>query len=186
MKASEFLSKFSRLMRGILENSTESWITLEQEIETLRLYLIMEGLRFEEKLSYKIEVEEGVDPAKTLIPSMILQPYVENAIGHGLLHKKQGIGIINIKFIKGDGNLKCVIEDNGIGREHSAQLKQRSKTSHKSLGMQITSERLQLLQGSAGADIQDLKNELGEPMGTRIIIMLMAKKVEDKDLVNLN
>ena len=181
IKASEFLSQFSRLMRGILENSTESWITLEQEIETLRLYLIMEGLRFEEKLSYKIEVEEGIDPTKTLIPSMILQPYVENAIGHGLLHKKHGIGIINIKFLKGDGNLKCIIEDNGIGREYSAQLKDRSKASHKSLGMQITSERLHLLQGSAGADIQDLKNELGEPIGTRIIVILMTKQAEEKE-----
>ncbi|HEU5289124.1 MAG TPA: histidine kinase, partial [Cyclobacteriaceae bacterium] len=186
VKASEFLGQFSRLMRGILENSTESWITLEQEMETLRLYLVMETLRFEDKFSYKIEVEEGVIPAKTLIPSMILQPYVENAIGHGLLHKEHGLGIINIKFLKGEGNLKCIIEDNGIGRERSKQIKQRSQITHKSLGLQITSERLQLLQGNAKADIQDLKNEFGEPTGTRIIVMLMTKKIEEKVLDNLN
>jgi ligand-binding sensor domain-containing protein len=186
VKASEFLSQFSKLMRGILENSTESWITLEQELETLRLYLVMEGLRFEDKFSYTIEVEEGISPSKILIPSMIIQPYVENAIGHGLLHKEHGTGIVNIKFLTGDGNLKCIIEDNGIGRERSSQIKQRSIISRKSLGLQITSERLQLLQGSSAADIQDLKNELGEPTGTRIVIMLMTKKAEDRDLANLN
>ena len=183
-KASEFLIQFSRLMRGILENSTESWITLEQEIETLRLYLVMEGLRFEDKFSYNLEVEEGIDPSSTLIPSMILQPYLENSIGHGLLHKKSGIGKISIKFLQGNGNLKCIIEDNGIGRERARQIKQRSKIPHKSLGLQITSERLQLLQGRSGADIEDLKNEMGEPTGTRIIVMLMTKKVGKKDLVS--
>lgn len=186
IKASEFLSQFSRLMRGILENSTESWITIEQEVETLRLYLVMEGLRFEDKFSYKIEVGDGIHPTTTLIPSMIIQPFVENAIGHGLLHKEQGNGMVSIKFLKGEGNIKCIIEDNGIGRERSNQIKQRSRFHRKSLGLQITSERLQLLQGSSAADIQDLKNELGEPMGTRIVVMLMTKKVDDKDFVNLN
>lgn len=185
VKASEFLTKFSRLMRGILENSTESWITLEQEIETLKLYLVMEGLRFDDRFSYKIDVEQGVDPSKTLIPSMILQPYVENAIGHGLLHK-DGPGTVSIKFLKGEGNLKCIIEDNGIGRERSGQMKQLSKTERKSLGLQITSERLHLLQGSVGPEFEDLKNEAGEPTGTRVIVMLMTKTVGDKNLTNLN
>ncbi|HEU5290731.1 MAG TPA: histidine kinase, partial [Cyclobacteriaceae bacterium] len=186
VKASEFLTQFSKLMRGILENSTESWITLKQEIETLRLYLVMEALRFEDKFSYKIEVEDEVQPSSILIPSMIVQPYVENAIAHGLLHKVNGSGVITVKFLKGNGNLKCIVEDNGIGRERSNQIRSKSKITHKSLGLKITSERLQLLQGSSIANIQDLKNELGEPVGTRIIIVLMMKKVVDEDLVNLH
>lgn len=182
VKATEFLSQFSRLMRGILENSTESWISLEQEVETLRLYLNMEGLRFEDKFSYKLEVEESIYPLSILIPSMIIQPYVENAIDHGLLHKEHGTGTVSIKFLKGDGHLKCIIEDNGVGRERAKQIRERSRISRKSLGLQITSERLQLLQGSSVAEIQDLKNELGEATGTRIIVMLMTKKAQEKEL----
>lgn len=181
VKASEFLSQFSKLMRGILEHSTESWITLEREIEMLQLYLNMEELRFEDKFSYNIEVENGILADALLIPSMMIQPYVENAIGHGLLYKENGKGSVSIKFLQGNDKIKCIIEDNGIGREKSQQIKAQSKITRKSLGLRITSERLQLLQGSSSAEIEDLKNEFGEPLGTRITIVLITKKVNDND-----
>ncbi len=185
VKASEFLTKFSKLMRRILENSSEQWITLEKEIDTLRLYLNMEELRFEDKFSYQIEVEEGTPSTSLLIPSMIFQPYVENAIWHGLLHKEHSIGMVSIKFSQKENNLICVIEDNGIGREKSGQIKDQSQRSGKSFGLKIVSERLQLHEHSS-AEIQDLKDASGQPAGTRVVVTLITKKLESNDTVHFN
>jgi len=133
-------------------------------------------LRFEKKFDYQIKVGEGILAGSTLIPSMICQPYVENAIWHGILHKEQGEGIVSIKFFQEQDNLKCVIEDNGIGREKSGLIGTKSQRHGKSFGLKIISERLQLLHKGSAAEIHDLKNDLGQATGTRVTVLLITKK----------
>ncbi len=172
--ATTYLSKFSRLMRLVLENSKNSQITLKQEIETIRLYLDMEAMRFKEKLQYQIIVDKNADPEYTELPPMLIQPYVENAIWHGLMHKEGG-GLITVHVSEQDEMLVISVKDNGIGREKAAALKSRLATTHKSFGMNITGERLELLNAknktNANISVNDLY-ENGVATGTEVIIKI--------------
>ncbi|MCB9231945.1 MAG: histidine kinase [Bacteroidia bacterium] len=171
VEALRFTSKFSRLMRRIMENSRHKFITLSEEIETLRLYLEIESLRFEQKFNFEIGLSPEIDAEDIEIPPMIIQPYVENSIWHGLLHKDGG-GLISIQLkLEGDF-LICYIEDNGIGRKASGDLKSKHDQKHASVGMALTLERLELL-GSAGnlkssVQVVDLHHPDGSPAGTRV------------------
>jgi LytS/YehU family sensor histidine kinase len=154
----------------VVDNSKLALIPLKTELEALNLYLELESLRFEKKFEYKIDVAPNIDVNYTHIPSMIIQPYIENAIWHGLMHKKtQGKILIRIE-LNGD-MLKCTIEDNGIGRKRSAELKP-ATSSHKSLGMALTKERLDILNQVNNTHlnvmIHDLYDQEGEAMGTRV------------------
>jgi ligand-binding sensor domain-containing protein len=174
--ASDYLTKFSRLVRMILENSKNEYISLEKEIETLQLYLLIEGLRFDNKFSYAIKVDDAIDAAMVKVPPMIIQPFVENAIWHGLLPQKSGKVSITIAKIPMRDQLKVVIEDNGIGREKAVALKTKSGLNNKSFGIDITTQRLKTLNADNNVIITDLM-ENNENCGTRIEINLeMIKK----------
>ena len=178
IKASDYLSKFSKLMRQILDYSEVSSITLTQELETLELYIKMERLRFQEKFDYELTVNPEVDTDKAKIPPLILQPFVENAIWHGLLHLEED-GKLNIEIENIKDGIKCVIEDNGIGRERAKSIKTKSAIKHKSHGIRITEERLKLNNelNKIGANIyiEDKYDDLGNPIGTKVIIHLPSK-----------
>jgi sensor histidine kinase YesM len=133
-----------------------------------------EQLRFEDKLRYAIELDENIDPQFTKIPPLLIQPYIENAIWHGLMHRPKG-GKVTLRLKEVDENLLHIeIEDDGIGRAAAAELKSKSAMRKKSFGMTITSERIQLVneifKTNTQVSIQDLVNREGEACGTRVII----------------
>lgn len=171
--ASDYLVKFSKLMRLVLENSKSSLVTLRNETDALRLYIEMEQLRFDHKFDYSIEIDPTIDREQTMIPPLVLQPYVENAIWHGLLNKGSE-GIVHIKVSKaGESQLFCTVEDNGIGRLKAAELKSRTLGSNKSFGTEITRERIKLLNGDdKNFRIIDLYDANQQPAGTRVEITL--------------
>jgi len=169
-----YLSSFSKLVRLILENSEKQFITLADEIETLRLYLSVEKLRFDDTFEYHIDVWPDMDTSFIRIPSMIIQPFVENALWHGLIHKK-GLKLLNITFKQENRNLVCTVEDNGIGREQAALLKPAGSIQKQSLGMKITTERLHLLEAETVISIDDLKNDSGEATGTKVTFVIPLK-----------
>lgn len=175
LKASEYLGKFSRLMRMILQNSQASLITLEAELQSLRLYLELEALRFNNHFDYKISVPSDLDIASLKVPPLLLQPYAENAIWHGLMQKPTR-GKLDIEITKGDDHVYIKICDDGIGRAKSGEMKRTSSGLHKSMGLQITAERIALLdrlnQESSLVDILDLVDPNGEPAGTEVTIKI--------------
>lgn len=175
--ASDYLTKFSRLIRQMLENSRSERISLANEIQSLELYIQMEAMRFKEKLSYNITVENSIDLHYIEIPPLLIQPYVENAIWHGLMQKEQG-GLIDVHISKNDTDdmLTAIVTDNGIGRKKSTELKSKSATRHKSYGMKVTSERIALInqvyKSNTTVQVSDLYDEAGEPAGTRVMIRI--------------
>lgn len=170
-KASDYLNRFSRLIRLILQNSRSNYINLKDEMEALRLYIEMESLRFHHQFKYRIRVQNDLQLADYEIPPMLLQPYVENAIWHGLLHKEKG-GELEVQLTYSNNHLFFIIQDNGIGREISKRLKSKTATRKKSMGLQITEDRVTLINRlydtTATIFIRDLKNTQNEPVGTRV------------------
>ena len=175
-KASDYLNRFSRLIRLILQNSKTSEVTLKDDMDALQLYIEIESLRFDNRFDYEVKTESGLDPKSVLIPPLLIQPYVENAIWHGLLQKKDGKGKIDITLERNNGYLSCNIIDNGIGREAADQLKSKSATKKKSYGMKITSDRLSMLNKLAGEEssvsVNDLYDSKGQPAGTEVKLMI--------------
>ncbi len=175
-QASAYLTKFSRLMRLVLENSRSEKVTLENELAALSLYIELEALRFKDKISYSLSVDPSVDKRFIRLPPLMIQPYVENAIWHGLMHRDEG-GKIEITVKQSDSNLLEVeITDNGIGRDAAMALKSKSATDKKSFGMQITSERLALVNTlydtQTKIEITDLKNAEGCILGTKVLLKI--------------
>jgi sensor histidine kinase YesM len=180
--ASGYLTKFAKLIRLILDNSTADTITLDKEIQTLQLYLDMEILRFDNVFAYAIELDEALLPETITIPSMLLQPYVENAIWHGLLHKETGAGKLWIRFQQPSGNMLIAeVEDNGIGRQKAKELKSKEAIQKKSYGMQISEDRIFLINElydiKARVRVEDLVGEENVPRGTKVIIELPVKNL---------
>jgi sensor histidine kinase YesM len=179
--ASRYLTKFSRLIRLILNNSKASMVTLEEELNALKLYIEMENFRFNDKFDYNLNVEEEVNIGSIKIPPMVLQPYVENAIWHGLMHKEQERGLLSITVRQDDksNGLLFIIEDNGIGRELALQIRTRTANKHKSVGMQITQDRItianKLFNTNATVEVIDLK-EGNQATGTRVVLHLPMRK----------
>lgn len=172
--ASRYLSKFSRLIRLMLENSEHPTVTLQDELDMLEVYIQLEALRFKDKISYRISVDDFIEKEAIHVPSMVLQPFIENAIWHGLMHK-QGEGLINITISEEDDLLRCVIEDNGVGREKALELQGKALLKHKSMGLKITEERLRLLSKKEMRQlirITDLKDSVHRASGTRVDIRI--------------
>ena len=143
-QAVSYLSKFSTLTRTILEMSEKETISISEEVKTLRLYLDIEKARFEEDFSYQIEIDNTIDAENNKIPTMLLQPYVENAVKHGLLHKK-GEKIVTIRFQKEAEHLKVSIDDNGIGRQKRKKKKKIKNKNHISFATEAMQNRVNLL-----------------------------------------
>jgi ligand-binding sensor domain-containing protein/two-component sensor histidine kinase len=184
MEASyNYLSKFSKLLRLVLDNSDKNTISLSQELEMNKLYLELESLRFKNSFRYHIELNQHTDADSILIPSLLLQPFIENAIWHGLMHK-EGEKKLSIKFTEDNNHITCTIEDNGIGREKSAAIKAQKIGAQyfNSKGTQLSQQRINLLRTSDGelasVEFVDLKNEVQEPAGTRVIIQIPLQTVK--------
>jgi sensor histidine kinase YesM len=174
--AVSYLSSFSKLMRRILNNSNERYVTLADEIEAVSLYLQLESMRLGNRFSYKIDIAPEVDATNIEIAPLIVQPFVENAIIHGLVPKKDNC-VLSIRFSKlSEDKLLCVVEDNGVGRKHSEKMKQERGASHKSYGMSITKRRLETLTKISNDDfsveVVDLYDDKGVASGTRVNIII--------------
>jgi tetratricopeptide (TPR) repeat protein len=176
--ASNYLTRFSRLMRMVLINSQKPLIALESELEMLGLYLEMERLRFKNSFDYAITLLNAIDSDNVFIPPLLLQPFCENAIWHGLMHK-EGQGRLDIELSMKEDILNCVITDNGVGREKAEEMNSKTAEKEKSLGLKITTERLALLNREKGLhtfyDIEDLKDENGNGIGTKVNLKISFK-----------
>ncbi len=175
-QASEYLTKFSRLVRLILQNSQVALIPLASELEALKLYLELESVRFDHHFEYNLKVDDELETDILKVPPLIIQPYAENAIWHGLMHKEEK-GHLEIKiFQRDDDVLYCKITDDGIGRKKAAELKSKSPSTHKSVGMQITADRISILQQKKQFDttinITDLVLPDGSAGGTEVILKI--------------
>jgi sensor histidine kinase YesM len=173
-KASDYLNRFSQLIRLVLENSRSEQVTLSNELEALRLYLEMEAMRFKDKLRFHIDVDADLDTDLIDIPPLLLQPYVENAIWHGLMHKPEG-GLVQVKVESMQEDcLRITITDDGIGRARAMELKSLSATRHKSFGMKVTGERISLInrlyQTHTRVQVHDLTDAAGSPAGTEVVL----------------
>ena len=172
--ASDYLTKFSQLIRLVLENSRSEKVTLQKELETLTLYIELEAMRFKNKVQYQINVPISIDQQYIEIPPLLLQPYVENAIWHGLMHKTEGGNIwVNVSQPK-EYILHIEIIDNGIGREMAMANKSKSATRQKSFGLKMTAERLEAInhiyQTNTHVTIIDLQDADGNAAGTKVTI----------------
>ncbi len=171
-----YLSKFSTLMRKILEFSENENVILEEEIEMLNSYLELEKLRFGNEFQFKIEVEQGINTSNTFLPSLIIQPFVENAIKHGLLHKK-GEKNVTVTFTKKPNGLIATILDNGVGRKRSAEIKSRSTIYHKSFATSAVQKRLELLNSNYPNSISFQTIDLFDnqnPIGTKVVLEITS------------
>jgi tetratricopeptide (TPR) repeat protein len=172
--ANQFLSEFALLMRLVLENSQEDFIPLQKEQEILSLYLKLEHYRFRDKFDYEIKVDENVNPEAIQIPPMLIQPYIENAVWHGLRYKNEK-GKLLLHFYRQNRHLVAEITDDGIGRQRSAELKTENQKKHNSTGLKNIEERLAIINKVYQLDyrvhIEDRKNN-----GTQVSVYLPVMK----------
>ena len=186
-EALNYLSKFSKLIRKILENSRENTVSISNELQLLELYIQLEQLRFNNKFDYHIAIDEKIDKENTVIPPLLIQPYIENAILHGLINKN-GKGDLLLSLERNNGLLICKIEDNGIGRARSQEIEQGKVSRHKSLGIKVTEERISGLfalldykMEVVTEDLYEMKHTPGETpesTGTRVTISIPVKEEE--------
>ncbi len=175
MEASDYLQKFSKLIRKILENSESQTISIEQEIQTLKLYIELEQERFSDSFTYVLDIQSELQDSDYQIPSLVLQPFVENAILHGIRHltERKGEVIVKMRKIEEKGKepiLYCEVQDNGVGRKASGIINQQRQSSHKSMGVNVTIERIKTYQAIYGSKMETLVIDLNE--GTRVEIKL--------------
>jgi len=184
-----YLSKFSKLLRMVLDTSEKNLILLNSEIEMCMLYLELESMRFKNSFEYSIQVDSGIDADTVFIPSLLMQPFIENAIWHGLL-QKDGEKQLSIRFSEQHGKLVCIIHDNGIGRKRSAEIKaQKIGSQHfASRGMEMARQRIENLHADGAHDttieITDCTDARGNATGTtvRISISSPENNGHDKDI----
>ena len=183
-EANKFLSKFAKLMRLMLDNSRTSAVKLEDEVETLKLYLELESLRFEGKFNFEILVSPELKNTDPAIPPMLIQPFVENAILHGFTNIDY-TGKITVSYSEEENHIVCEVADNGIGREASAKLQiQKAKKLHRSTGVHLISDRLATLneyyKDKLSVSITDLF-ESGKPAGTKVLVHI---PIIEKNTIN--
>ncbi|MFY8127401.1 MAG: sensor histidine kinase [Chitinophagaceae bacterium] len=173
--ASEYLGKFSELTRMILDMSNKSSISIATEIKALQLYLNLEKQRFEEKLNYQFYCDKNINQETNYIPSMLIQPYIENAIKHGLLHSKKPWQL-SINFNLADAGVSVTIDDNGIGRLRSDELNKQKSLKHQSFSTSANKKRLEILnqgfKNQISVEIIDKKDDYGNALGTKVILSI--------------
>ncbi len=174
-QASEYLTKFSRLIRLILHNSQVSLILLESELVALQLYLELEAVRFDHHFTFHISIDGNVDASEIKVPPLIIQPYAENAIWHGLMHKEEK-GHLQIDLFVQEDMLYCKISDDGVGRKKAVELKSKLPSTHKSMGMQITANRIAMLvkekQSATQIMVTDVVLHDGTSGGTEVLLKI--------------
>ena len=177
-KSVTYLTIFSKLIRTLFNNADKKEITLYDEIETCKLYLQLEAMRFDAKFSYVVNVDEQIDLKSIFVPALIVQPFIENSIWHGIVPKGGG-GIVSLSVLKNNGIVEVVIDDDGIGREASQQNKATSNIGHQSKGVSLTQSRLELdnlLQHRrAILETIDKKDSAAKNAGTKVIIKLQQE-----------
>jgi sensor histidine kinase YesM len=170
-----YLGKFSQLMRLILNNSGNNYVPFKEELKAIKHYLDLEKLRFDNKFDYKIKVDKNIDKAFVEIPPMTIQPYIENAIIHGILHKPTK-GKVNIDFELRNDYIYCSVTDNGIGREKAAKIRESTGIKRRSTGMYVTKARLEMLKTDEKEDfvvkITELKDSEDEKARTKVELMI--------------
>jgi hypothetical protein len=173
--AGKYLLKFSQLTRQVLEMSEKDYVNLEEEIQTIHLYLELEKARFDEDFEYHIDDSSISSKESLKVPPMLIQPYIENAIKHGLLHKT-GQKILSILFEEVEGYLNVTIEDNGIGRKRSSELNQKRNAEHKSFAGEANNRRLEVLNYGRTQKLVlifiDKHDEFGKPTGTKVVLRI--------------
>jgi hypothetical protein len=174
-KALDFLQHFSELMRLVLDNSSKNKIGLDEELNMLEKYIQLEQQRLDFSFDYTLDVAEGLQTDFYEIPAMIIQPYVENAIWHGLMNK-EGKGLLSVRFESTDNLIKCTVEDNGVGRRKAAEMEQEQSPRRKSYGMSISKKRIGLLKKEnlvvPDVKITDLTDADNKPAGTSVVIYI--------------
>jgi|GEM_PF-1141126 len=179
-EAYDYLVRFSKLIRMVLQNSNESWISIENELEILNIYIELEQLRFPDSFEYILKIDENIDTYSTEVPTMILQIFIENAIWHGIMNLNSvRKGILKLELLKNDNNLKIIVEDNGIGREKSKEFQKYDYK--KSLGMKLVEERIKLANEKdqftlTSVNIIDLYDMLNNPIGTKVELNITTQK----------
>lgn len=177
-KAVKYLSRFSKLMRNILDSSQEESITMAEELSTIENYLELQKIRFSRKFDYSIEMDEEIDTENTFIPPMLAQPFIENAIEHGI-KSKETKGNIRVSFKMNGNKILYEIEDDGIGREKAQENLQKQNSDHKSMATSITQERIKVLnrklKHKIKLEIFDLKDDEGKATGTRVVFEIPFK-----------
>ncbi|HYG38869.1 MAG TPA: two-component regulator propeller domain-containing protein [Cytophagales bacterium] len=174
-EAMHYLHQFSRLLRTVLESSEKNFIPLEQELTLLELYLELESMRFDKQFHYEISAPSTLDPEEIIIPSFLIQPFVENALWHGLMHKKGERNLFITFNLINDDLLSCKISDNGIGREAAGKIKKSNINSYQSMGIKIIKERMKIMKmqfDQVELLIDDEKDEDGNALGTTVTINL--------------
>ena len=175
-KATSYLNKFSKLMRKILDASSVKVISLAEELETMNLYMSIENIRFSSEIEFTTNIDEGVNLNTVKIPPLVLQPFLENAIWHGLSSKKGDKKVtLDIKKLSQEF-IQIEIKDNGIGREESAKIKLKKSFNRKSIGINLTKERLKSflkdLRNSFSLVYYDLKDDKGNANGTKAVLKI--------------
>ena len=174
LTANKYLAGFARLIRATLNNSSKTLIPLSDEIDYLSTYLSLEKLRFKEKMEYSVRVDPSIDKDYIAIPPMLIQPFVENSMRHGLRHKPEGKGLILIKFDVSANRLMVTVEDNGIGRKKAASFKTQEHIEYQSKGMSLTADRIRVMNakydGGIMVDVTDLEDDGGGATGTRVTL----------------
>jgi ligand-binding sensor domain-containing protein len=183
-RANEYMSQFSALLRLILEHAQKRLVTLKEDLDMFNIYVPLERMQFDKPFEFKLEVQDGIDPERYYIPTMVTHTFIENAIKHGLKPLKERDGKLSIYVSKNEKNLILAIKDNGIGYERSLLTKKINKSKHKSRGLQITNRRIDLLNLLSDLNIQvtsfDLKDEHNKPCGTEVRLMFpIIEKDED-------
>jgi LytS/YehU family sensor histidine kinase len=170
-----YLTTFSKLIRNLFNSADKKEISLYDEIETCKLYLQLEAMRFDTKFSFAVNVDGNIDLKSVQVPALIIQPFIENAIWHGIVPRNSS-GQVSLNVLRKDGNVEIVIDDDGIGREASQQNKSVSGFAHQSKGVNLTQSRLELnnllQQRQASLQIIDKKDSNGNPSGTTVYLEL--------------
>jgi len=174
-ESAKYVASFSQLIRLILDNSREEYITIEKELKTLNLYLELQKLRFKNRFNYTLDVDPNIELTEQNIPPMLAQPFIENSIEHGIMHKPDG-GEINIRFSLEGRQILFEVEDNGVGRNISANL---ANSDHEPLATMITRERISILNKKSRKKIRlniiDIKNNNGDECGTKVTFSIPNK-----------
>jgi LytS/YehU family sensor histidine kinase len=175
VKSVTYLTTFSKLIRTLFNNADKKEISLFDEIETCKLYLQLEAMRFDAKFSYSVNVDENTDLKSIQVPALIIQPFIENAIWHGIVPRKSS-GHVSLNVVKKYSVIEIIIDDDGIGRESSQQNKSTGGLAHQSKGVNLTQSRLELnnllQQRQAKLEIIDKKDENGKATGTTVMIKI--------------
>jgi ligand-binding sensor domain-containing protein/two-component sensor histidine kinase len=184
-QSNKYIAGLAKLIRTTLNNSSQSFVSVRDEVDYLSSYLFLEKMRFKEKIDYELVVDPAIDQSAVLIPPMLIQPFAENALQHGLPDKATGKGFIRINMRMDKDQLIVTVEDNGIGRQAAAEKKKNKITIYPSKGMSLVEDRMRIINklyhAKTSIEIEDLANQTGNPTGTRITIRLPFRDYSSGD-----